>query len=112
MVCPAGTLEAGLMLALVNPGIRSQLGLLFVWKLAILVIFLIWMALSQRPFCRTACPLGTILGFFNRLSAFQMKVDLDNCILCDACQKICPVNIKIYEKSDSSECLRCLKCEQ
>ncbi|MDI6698154.1 MAG: 4Fe-4S binding protein [Candidatus Saccharicenans sp.] len=111
-VCPAGTLEAGVVLSLLNPAIRSQLGFLFAWKFALLIIFLVWMALSMRPFCRTVCPLGTILGFFNRVSAFRMTVDLEQCIVCDACQKACPVNIKIYKNPDSSQCLRCLKCEQ
>ncbi|HAR37009.1 MAG TPA: hypothetical protein DCR87_08980 [Acidobacteria bacterium] len=110
-VCPAGTLEAGVLLAMLNPAIRSQLGFLFAWKLAILIFFLVWMVLSQRPFCRVACPLGTILGFFNRVSLFRMQVDLESCILCQACQKVCPVNIRIYENPDSDRCLRCLKCE-
>lgn len=111
-VCPAGTLEAGLVLSALNPAIRAQLGFLFTWKLSLLIIFLVWMAVSLRPFCRTICPLGTILGFFNRFSAFRMQVDLERCIVCDACQKVCPVDIKIYKDPDSSQCLRCLKCEQ
>jgi len=111
-VCPAGTLEAGVILSALNSAIRAQLGFLFAWKISLLVLFLIWMAVSMRPFCRTVCPLGTILGFFNRVSAFRMKVDLESCIVCDACQKTCPVNIKIYKNPDSSQCVRCLKCEQ
>lgn len=110
-VCPAGTLEAGVLLSLLNQGIRSQLGFLFTWKMAILLLFLAWMAFSQRPFCRTSCPLGTILGFFNRVSAFRIQVDRNACILCNACQKVCPVNIRIYENPASSQCIRCLKCE-
>ena len=112
IICPAGTLEAGVILAAVNPAIRSQLGWLFAWKTLVLIIFLVLMVLSQRPFCRLVCPLGTILGWFNRLSAFRMKVDLEACLRCDACQRVCPVNIKIYENPDSSQCIRCLKCEK
>jgi len=110
-LCPAGTLEAGVLLSITNPTIRSQLGLLFIWKLGLLILFLVLMAVSSRPFCRTICPLGTILGFFNRASLFQMKVDLSRCIVCDACQRACPVNLKIYQNPDSSRCIRCLKCE-
>ncbi|MGB9765477.1 MAG: 4Fe-4S binding protein [Candidatus Saccharicenans sp.] len=110
-LCPAGTLEAGVLLSLLNRGIRSQLGFLFAWKTGLLILFLLWMVFSERPFCRTTCPLGTILGFFNRVSAFKMRVDHKACLLCDACQRVCPVNIKIYENPDSSQCLRCLKCE-
>lgn len=111
-LCPGGTLEAGLLLAIINPEIRNQLGFLFAWKFSLLILFIVWMAVSQRPFCRTVCPLGTILGFFNRVSAFRIRVKLEDCIACDACQKACPVNIKIYKNPDSSRCLRCLKCEQ
>lgn len=111
-LCPAGTLEAGVVLAAINPAIRAQLGFLFAWKLSLLILFIVWMAVSMRPFCRTVCPLGTILGFFNRVSAFRMRVDLEQCIVCNACQKICPVDIKIYQNPDSGRCIRCLKCEQ
>ncbi len=111
-VCPAGTLEAGIFLALLNPAIRDQLGWLFAWKTALLILFLLWMAVSQRPFCRTVCPLGTILGFFNRWSFFRMKVKNEDCIVCDACYRVCPVEIRIYQNPDSSSCIRCLKCEQ
>ncbi len=112
LVCPAGTLEAGVVLALINPELRSQLGFLFAWKVSLLVLFLIWMALSQRPFCRTICPLGTILGFFNGISAFEIKVDLDNCLVCNACQRACPVDIKIYQNPGNSQCIRCLQCQE
>jgi len=111
-VCPTGTLEAGVVLALINPELRSQLGFLFAWKVSLLVLFLIWMALSQRPFCRTICPLGTILGFFNGISAFEIKVDLDNCLVCNACQRACPVDIKIYQNPGNSQCIRCLQCQE
>jgi formate hydrogenlyase subunit 6/NADH:ubiquinone oxidoreductase subunit I len=40
-----------------------------------------------------------------------MQVKIDACILCNACQKACPVNIRIYENPDSTQCIRCLKCE-
>lgn len=112
LVCPAGTLEAGLFLAALNPGIRSQLGWLFAWKMLLLVGFLVLMILSQRPFCRLVCPLGTMLGWFNRFSAFRMKVDLKTCIECNACQRACPIDLKIYKNADDSKCIRCLKCEK
>ncbi len=112
LICPAGTLEAGIFLAVLNPGIRNQLGWLFAWKMLLLLGFFILMALSQRPFCRLVCPLGTMLGWFNRFSAFRMKVDLETCIKCQACQRACPVDLKIYENSDDSKCIRCLKCEK
>ena len=111
-ICPAGTLEAGIPLAILSGGIRNQLGLLFAWKMVILEGFLVWMVFVMRPFCRTTCPLGAILGLFNKASQFRMTVDEGPCTLCGKCQNECPVNVRIYESPDSPDCIRCLKCEK
>ncbi len=111
-VCPAGTLEAGIPLALLNSSIRGQLGFLFAWKMAILAGFLVWMVFVMRPFCRTTCPLGAILGLFNRVSLFRMTVDEETCTLCGKCQKECPIGVSAYETPNSPDCIRCLKCEK
>lgn len=112
LVCPAGTLEAGIPLALLNPSIRGQLGALFAWKMAVLAGFLVWMVFVMRPFCRTTCPLGAILGLFNKVSLFRMTVDEETCTLCGKCLRECPVGISVYETPNSPDCIRCLKCEK
>ncbi|MBN2244738.1 MAG: 4Fe-4S binding protein [Candidatus Aminicenantes bacterium] len=109
-ICPAGTLEAGIPLAALDSSIRSQIGFLFNWKIGILFIFLVWMVVSKRPFCRLFCPLGAILGLFNRISFFRMVVDDEKCTRCNQCLQDCPVDIKIYESPNSPECIRCMKC--
>lgn len=109
-VCPDGTLVAGLPLILLNPDLRSIVGFMFKWKLAILVLFLALMTVSKRPFCRAVCPLGAFLGLFNKASLFRMAVDDEKCTLCNRCQKACPVDIKIYASANSPSCIRCLKC--
>jgi len=109
-ICPAGTLEAGIPLVILNEGIRSQVGLLYFWKIFVLILFLVWMVVAQRPFCRTTCPLGAIFGLFNKVSLFRMAVDDDKCIECNMCYENCPVEHKIYKSSNSPDCVRCLKC--
>jgi len=109
-ICPAGTLEAGIPLVALNESIRSQVGLLFSWKMSLLVLFLIWMIFTQRPFCRAVCPLGAIFGLFNKGSLFRMIVDEDKCTQCNNCYENCPVERKIYEAPNSPECIRCLRC--
>lgn len=109
-ICPAGTLEAGIPLVILNEGIRSQVGLLFSWKMFVLILFLVWMVFAQRPFCRTTCPLGAIFGLFNKVSLFRMVVDDDKCTKCNTCYENCPVELKIYESPNSPDCVRCLKC--
>ncbi len=109
-ICPAGTLEAGIPLLALNPDLRGLAGLLFAWKVFVLVVFLVLMVFTMRPFCRTTCPLGAILGFFNRVSMFQLKVNHTTCASCGTCEEACPIDIKVLETPNSADCIRCLKC--
>lgn len=109
-LCPAGTLEAGIPMALISADIRSMVGTLYGIKLGILGGFLGWMSVTRRPFCRWACPLGALWSLFNPVSSFRLQVDQDRCIQCDRCQTACPVDIRVYENPVSAACIRCLQC--
>jgi polyferredoxin len=109
-LCPAGLLEGGIPLVLLDADLRALIGPFFWLKLLILVFFLVWMALTRRPFCRWICPLGAIWSPFNRLSTLQLHVEQDACIRCDRCQRVCPVDIRIYEDEADPACVRCLQC--
>lgn len=109
-ICPAGTLEAGIPLAIANTAIRGAIGIMFYWKLILLGVFIILSVLIPRFFCRAVCPLGAIYSLFNPISFYHMNVDLSKCIKCDICRKNCPVDIKIYENPNDLECVRCGKC--
>jgi len=111
-VCPAGTLEAGIPMLLLKPELKGLVGLLFYNKLAILIIFLGWMVVSRRPFCRVVCPLGAIYSLFNKHSVFRMIHDADKCTRCKSCYQNCPMGVKIYEGANQLDCIRCLKCMQ
>ncbi len=109
-LCPQGTLEAGIPQIFLLPELRALIGWLYALKIAILLAFLAWMAVSKRPFCRWVCPLGAIWSPFNPVSAVRLEVDNRACILCNRCQQVCPVNIRIYDNADAIECVRCLEC--
>lgn len=109
-LCPVGTLEAAIPVLLLTAELRSQVGWLFVLKLAILPGFLFWMSGTKRPFCRFVCPLGAIWSPFNRISRLRLAVDEASCTQCNACRTACPVDIAIYEDPASSRCVRCLEC--
>ena len=109
-ICPAGTLEAGLPQLILKPGLRGTLGWLFVNKLAILALFLVWMVFSRRPFCRVACPLGALYGLFNKVSVFRMVHIEENCVHCGACLRDCPMDVDFAATPNSADCIRCLKC--
>jgi polyferredoxin len=109
-LCPVGTLEAAIPWVLIDPGIRSQIGMLYVLKLVILLAFVIWMVHTKRPFCRFVCPLGAIWSPFNRVSTLRLAVDEASCTECGACQRVCPVDMRIYEDAGSTRCIRCMEC--
>lgn len=109
-ICPAGTLEAGLPLSFLQPHLRELWGTLFYGKLAILVLLLVLMVYTRRPFCRVLCPLGAIYSLFNKVSVFRMVHYPDRCVRCGECYRNCPMGIKFYEGANQSDCIRCLQC--
>ncbi|MBM9615043.1 4Fe-4S binding protein [Desulfobulbus rhabdoformis] len=109
-LCPAGTLEAGISMLVLDSSLRSSIGWLFVNKLILLTLTLIASVLISRPFCRVLCPLGAFYGLFNRISLIRLKFAADKCTKCGACHRVCPVEIRVDEAPNSHACIRCLRC--
>jgi ferredoxin-type protein NapH len=109
-LCPAGTLEAGIPMILLYADLRALVGVLYWIKLGILAVFLGWMSVTRRPFCRWVCPLGALWSPLNPVSSFRLQVHQDACTRCNRCQEVCPVDIRIYEGPNASACIRCLAC--
>jgi len=109
-ICPAGTIEAGIPLLLLQPGLRETIGFLFFSKFVILTAFTVWAVLASRPFCRVACPLGAFYGLFGRVRAVRLRLDAHKCTNCNACHQVCPVGVKFNETPDDTECISCLAC--
>lgn len=110
MLCPAGTLTAGLPLLLVDEGLREGIGWITYLKGAILLLFLVLFFVSRRAFCKTLCPLGAIWGLFNRFSLFRLAINRATCTNCKKCERICAMNIEVLKTPNSSRCIRCLEC--
>ncbi len=110
-LCPSGTLFGGIPLAVMNKGIRSAAGVRFIWKMLILAIILLLSVFFYRPFCKYLCPLGLFYGMFNPVSFYHFSVDKDKCVRCGECQKVCGMDIKVWENPNSSECIRCGACK-
>jgi polyferredoxin len=111
-LCPAGTLEAGIPMALLSADIRALVGTLYWIKLGILGTLLAWVSVTRRPFCRWVCPLGALWSPFNPISSFRLQIDQERCVRCDRCRDVCPVDICVYEDPSSGACVRCLACAQ
>ncbi len=111
-ICPSGTLFGGVPLIAVNEGLQQALGGLFVWKITLLGVILLWSLWVYRPFCKYLCPLGAIYGWFNPIALSRFRLDKDACIDCKKCKAVCPMDIPVYAKPNSAECIKCGKCVQ
>ena len=110
LICPSGTLTAGIPLAILNKPLRATLGFLFQWKVFILIITILLSIIIYRPFCRYICPLGAIYSVFNPISFYKMDIDKSKCNGCKACERKCKMNIEVYKNPNSLECIRCGEC--
>jgi len=111
-MCPAGILEAGLPLVLIDKtgDIKALVGWLFWTKVAILVLVVMFSISIKRFFCRALCPIGAIYSVFNRLSFFRLKVIKEKCIDCETCVTVCPMDVPVYRSPNHKDCIRCLNC--
>ena len=109
-ICPAGTLEGGIPLVLLDKSMRSAAGFLYRWKLALLAITLAASLVIYRPFCRYICPLGAIYGVFNKVAIYRLSIDTQRCIRCGKCAETCKLSINVFENPNSMDCIRCGEC--
>ena len=78
----------------------------------ILAIVLALSLIMERPFCKYACPYGAFIGLFNLIRIFRIYRTEETCIMCGLCDKSCPMNIKVSEKTAvrNHQCITCMKC--
>lgn len=110
-ICPAGTLEGGILLVLFNKSMRSALGWLYAWKSVLLIVTVILSVIIYRPFCKYICPLGAVYSVFNPISVFRYRVDKEKCTGCGACAKVCKMQVDLVKNANHPECIRCGACK-
>ena len=98
------------VLSIANAGIRSALGHLFTWKLAVLIAVVVLSVLFYRPFCKWICPLGAFYALMNRVSLLGIRVDTCKCVSCGKCSKVCQMDVDVVRAPNHAECIRCGKC--
>jgi polyferredoxin len=99
-LCPAGALEAA-----VPYGILPS-----VTKSTILVLILVAMFFTWRPWCTVLCPLGAIYSLFNRVSLFYVRFRPHECKECNLCQGLCRYRGPSERRGGDLRCIRCLDC--
>jgi len=82
-----------------------------------IAITLAFVLKDNRAFCKYVCPITAMLKVTSRFSLFKIAGDIEKCNDCGACDKICPMDIRItdYIKNGqrvlSTECILCFECE-
>ena len=124
-LCPAGTIEAGLPIVIdawlesrlgsadmfgSKSAILHMLGWWFWFKVGILAGIIGLSVIVKRPFCRMGCPLGAILGLFNRISLFIHPPRDKERSGKGYYLKECPVHINRPGDVDSHNCIKCEQC--
>ena len=112
LICPAGTLEGGIPLVLLNSAMRTAVGWLYAWKNVLLVVIVLLSVVIYRPFCKYICPLGAVYSVFNPIAVFRYRVDKEACIHCGACVKACKMQVDPSETPNHPECIRCGSCKK
>lgn len=111
VLCPAGTLEGGIPLVLLNQGLRGALGFLYAWKMGILIAILFLSVIIFRPFCKYLCPLGAVYSVFNPIAVFRYRLDQSKCVDCGACKSVCQMGLDPVKELNRAECIHCSRCK-
>lgn len=80
--------------------------------LVILGLTIIGSIFVERPWCKYFCPYGAFLGLGNLIRVFKIRRNPSTCINCQACDRECPMNIKVSASNvvRNHQCITCLKC--
>ena len=111
-ICPAGTLEAGIPLLAVTPLLRNSIGVIYYYKISILIVTIILSIIIYRPFCRYICPLGAIYSVFNPIALLKYRWNETTCTNCGSCKENCPMAIDPVKEINHAECIRCGTCKK
>lgn len=96
--------------ALRQSGPTLKVGLLYFWKIGILVSFLLLSVKIYRPFCRYVCPLGAAYAPFNKLALYRLHFDENACVHCGRCRRACNMDLDPVKQLNHAECVRCGDC--
>ena len=81
-------------------------------KMTILVVVVVAMFFTWRPWCTLFCPLGAIYGLLNHVSFLFLRFHPNRCIDCADCRSLCLDGGQAERRLDGLRCVRCLECTQ
>lgn len=80
----------------------------------LLGVLLVSSVLMYRPFCKTACPVGLVLGWISKIPGAAGVGAKPGCIGCKACSQACHSHALTWDQKtvvlDRQECIACGEC--
>ena len=80
----------------------------------LLALTLITSVFIYRPFCKTVCPIGLILGWVSKIPKASVIGINDNCSACKICNNTCKINAITRDEKvsvlENQECIACGEC--
>lgn len=77
-------------------------------------IILAFIFKDNRAFCKYICPITVFLKPMSYFSLFRVTCDVEKCISCGKCKRICPMNVDVTDNSrkrkNKTECILCMEC--
>jgi ferredoxin-type protein NapH len=68
----------------------------------------------KRTQCAWFCPMGAFNSLFNKINAWDIRIDKDKCVKCGKCVKNCPVfaldSDALEEGAAHIQCVKCGRC--
>jgi polyferredoxin len=80
--------------------------------LVVLAVLIVASVFVHNFWCRYLCPYGALLGITSVFSPLRIRRNLETCIDCTKCAKVCPSNLPVDKlvTIKSAECTGCLEC--
>lgn len=93
-------------------GLINQIGMVFVIMCLSTTIIAIFLGIyfSPRAWC-TFCPMGTIQRFLGK-DKHRLKCHSKQCIKCQKCKNVCPMQLNVNEIIHNPDCIKCGRCIQ
>lgn len=77
-------------------------------------VLVISSVLIHRPFCKTVCPVGLVLGWVSKLPGASTLAANQTCLSCSTCSQSCRINAITRDgkvsRIDNQACIRCGEC--
>ncbi|MCD6512959.1 MAG: 4Fe-4S binding protein [Thermoplasmata archaeon] len=108
-ICPIGGLTATIPILLLSPGGYTPTAF-FIPKITLVALTIFLIVFVRRGWCKYLCPVGAMMGPFNKVSLLQIKFDESKCLKCYNCAIACPMDINMPYDNKSAECIRCGLC--